>query len=70
MAEGGERRAEYQCVLQNLDTITTQLEANAAAKDKLTRKFKSKEWTALTASPRPDELVMVALMSIRQDSGQ
>ena len=62
--------SEYQCVLHNLDNIATQLEALPAAKDRLTRKFKSKEWLGLTAKPTEEELVTVALVRIQQDSSQ
>ena len=50
--------------------LTMILEANPAARHKLTLYYKEYKWLDITEYPTEDELVTLALMRIKQDPSQ
>ena len=62
--------AGYDCVLNNLDRVTSSLRATPGAQEALAVHYKQKKWLDVTENPSVNDLVTLALTRIKQDSSQ
>ena len=60
----------YKSLLANIDTITSHLKVNSAAKGTLVTKYQQNGWLSITETPNEKELVTMALNRISQDENQ
>ena len=67
-ADRGKDTREYNTLLDNLTSITNSLTTVTGSKDELRLKFAQKRWLDITASPSENELVILVLGRVAEDS--
>ena len=70
MTMSGKDSTAYKSVLANMDTITSHLKVNSAAKGELVTKYQQNGWLGIATNPDEKELVTMALNRISQDEKQ